>query len=96
MDNYILIDGKPVAEPDIIKWAMWRETADTIVKQDRIGGVFVSTVFLGLDHAFGKGPPMLYETMVFGGPHDKYQERYCTRDEALAGHARAVVMVKQP
>lgn len=29
--------------------------------------VNVSTVFLAIDHAFGDGPPVLYETMIFGG-----------------------------
>jgi hypothetical protein len=28
--------------------------------------VNVSTVFLVLDHNFGSGPPMLFETMIFG------------------------------
>ena len=50
----------------------------------------VSTVFLSMDHGFGKGRPVLYETMIFGGPRDQYQERYCTRAEAEAGHARTV------
>lgn len=31
-----------------------------------IGGIVVSTVFLGLDHQYGDGPPILFETMVFG------------------------------
>lgn len=29
------------------------------------GGIEVSTVFLGMDHAFLDGPPVLWETMVF-------------------------------
>jgi hypothetical protein len=51
--------------------------------------VYVSTVFLGLDHSFGEGPPQLFETMIFGGEHDEYQERYSTWDEAEAGHKKA-------
>ena len=58
------------------------------------GGVHVSTVFLSLNHAFGQGPPVLFETMIFGGPHDDYQERYTTVEEAREGHRRAVELAK--
>ncbi len=51
---------------------------------------YVSTVWLGLDHRFGNGPPLIFESMVFGGPYDQYQERYSTEEEALAGHIRIV------
>ena len=54
--------------------------------------IYVSTVFLGIDHNFGDGPPILYETMVFG-LEDEYQCRYETRVEAESGHDRTVKMV---
>jgi len=51
----------------------------------------VSTVFIGLDHRFfGDGPPLLFESMVFGGPLDGEQFRYPTWDAAAAGHALLV------
>lgn len=50
----------------------------------------VSTVFLGLDHSFGSGPPLLFETLVFGGPFDQEMERYATWVEAEYGHVRMV------
>lgn len=92
-DKYILDDdGNPVPEPDLITWAKWFEKAGPgrQLAKDEINGARVSTVFLGLDHSFGHGPPMLWETMIFGGKHDEYQARYTTRDEALAGHHHAV------
>jgi hypothetical protein len=46
----------------------------------------VSTVFLGLNHAYDQGPPLLFETMVFGGPMDEFMDRYTTEEQALAGH----------
>jgi hypothetical protein len=53
----------------------------------------ISTVWLGIDHGFGMGQqPVIFETMVFGGPHTDWQERYRTEAEALAGHARIVKM----
>lgn len=80
----------------MITWARWLETADRHVAQDFLpGDVRVSIVFLGLDHGFDfKGPPILFETMIFGGEHDQYQDRYATRDEALAGHAKALALAK--
>ena len=53
-----------------------------------IGQVRVSTVFLGLNHAFGDGPPLWFETMVFGGELDQEQERYSTIEQARLGHAQ--------
>lgn len=55
-------------------------------------GVDISTVFLGFDHGFGQGLPILFETMIFGGPYDQWQRRYCTWDEAEAGHRHAVAL----
>lgn len=52
--------------------------------------VEVSTVWIGHNHAFFPGRPQVYETMVFGGPRDQDLERYATRAEAEAGHARWV------
>lgn len=49
--------------------------------------VSVSTVFLGVDHGLMEdGPPVVFESMVFGGPMDQHQDRYCTWDEAMKGH----------
>jgi hypothetical protein len=53
-----------------------------------------STVFIGLDHNWGEGPPLVFETMIFGGEFDQYQYRYSTWAEAEAGHAVAVGMVE--
>lgn len=93
-EKYILVDGEPV-EADLYTWAQWIETRqrEKIVQQDYIGGVKVSTVFLGLNHNWGDGPPILWETMIFGGPHDQYQERYASTD-AVIGHQRALRILR--
>jgi hypothetical protein len=51
--------------------------------------VWVSTVFLVLDHNFGDGPPLLYETMTFSAAEELSDlcNRYCTRAAAEEGHA---------
>lgn len=55
----------------------------------------VSTVFLGVDHQFDPTlPPLLFETMIFGGPNDHERWRYGTWDEAAAGHERIVAALR--
>jgi len=62
-----------------------------VAKTDVAGGSRVSTVFLGVDHRhFGGGPPLLFETMIFGGPLDLSCWRYASWDDAEVGHAMAV------
>lgn len=92
-DKYIL-DGKTPVPANLRTWIRWFETADRHVAQDQIGDVRISTVFLGLDHQFDDGPPLIFETMIFGGEHDQYQTRASTWDEAEAQHAEAVAKVR--
>lgn len=44
----------------------------------------VSTVYLGLNHRWGDGPPLIFETMTFP---DEEQWRYSTEAEAKENHA---------
>lgn len=93
--KYILKDKKVVECKDLMKWARWFQNIDgRRVAQDMVGKVSVSTVFLGLDHSFGEGKPLLFETMIFGGKHDDYQTRYSTWEEAEKGHEEALKLVK--
>lgn len=59
------------------------------------GKILVSTVFLALDHRYYDdiGAPVVFETMIFGGKHNDYQERYETYLEALEGHRKALKLV---
>ncbi len=98
-DKYILDEREePIPCDDLLAWARWFEKADRRVAQTEVGEqAKVSTVFLGLDHRFNESEgdaPVLWETMVFGGPMDQEQERYATRDEALAGHVRMAGRVR--
>lgn len=52
--------------------------------EEQIG--YVSTVFLSLDHAFGGGPPVLWETLVYEKGEEEDQARYRSLEEAKAGH----------
>lgn len=80
-------DGVPRMEPDLLAWAHWFETATLSIAYDRIRGLWVSTIFLGLDHAYGRsGAPILFETAVLDGRRCGYMRRYRAREEALVGH----------
>lgn len=54
----------------------------------------ISTVFIGLDHSFGSGSPLWFETMIFGFPEDHYDHEYTARyetwKEARSGHRAQV------
>lgn len=91
--HYILKDGEPIAVP-LMEWAQWYAVADRRVAETMVGDVRVSTEFLSFDYNFNGGNPILFETMIFGGEHDEYQENYSTREEAMRGHERAVAIVK--
>lgn len=93
---WIQIDGNPIAVDDIAVWAEWISDPDNkIVRKTDVGETEVSTVFLGVNHNFrDEGPPILYETLVFGGPLDQEMYRYATREAAEAGHEAMVKLVQ--
>ncbi len=98
MNDHYILEGKTPKKVDLMTWARWFEAA---IDNRRVGetignapaGAYprtrVSTMFLGLDHSFGDGSPLLFETMIFGGEHDGYQDRCTTWEEAEAMHKKA-------
>jgi hypothetical protein len=88
--HWVLAGRTPVIEPDVLKWARWFETADRRVAFTEVPGGVVSTVFLGLDHNFGDGPPLLFETMSFLDGESEECVRTSAWSEAEAAH-RAMV-----
>lgn len=68
---------------------------ERIVEKTSVGDIEISTVFMPLNHAFDDGPPLVFETMIFGGDLDGEMWRYSTWDEAAAGHAKAVNAAKR-
>ncbi len=96
MTKYILDENdEPVLEPNTLKWAQWYEGGNRVLKQTQVGEVRVSTVFLGLDHSFGQGSPVLWETMVFGGDRDQEMHRYSSKKEAIKHHDELVKELKR-
>lgn len=93
----------PNGTEELLRWALWLEDpAHRRVAWTDIGhGAYVSTIFLGIDHNWAAhGPPILFETMVFvptdigTDPLHHHQDRYCTWDDAVAGHWRIVEWVR--
>ena len=95
MDLWLLDErGEPAPARDIVTWGAWmherRLTGALHIGDTMVGGLRVSTVFLGIDHSFAlHAPPILWETMIFGADAE-YSERYATRADAERGHADAV------
>jgi len=66
-----------------------RRVADTTLAD----GKWVSTVWLGLNHSYGDGPPLIFETMVFPSRDDFTDldcKRYATEEEATTGHKEMI------
>src|ERR1700733_5289480 len=91
LETYVLDEnGDPVREPDMAKYGAFLASDAKVVKQDILpDGTRVSTVFTGIDYC---SPPRLWETMIFGGAHDQYQDRYSSSEDALAGHEKALAL----
>lgn len=72
-----------------------KSAANRIIEQTPIGDLLVSTIFTGIDHAFGTGEKRLFETKVFGLPDDiQPRWRYSTWNQAIREHRRLVVMLE--
>lgn len=92
MSYYYDKEGKKI---DMMEWCkLFEDFNYKVVQQDKLpNGKFVSTVWLGLDHQFGNGPPLIFETMIFpkkGSVDEEYCERYSTLEEAIKGHRKAL------
>jgi len=96
-ERYILDENhKAIPVGDLttrVRW-MQKKKINRVALTQVTPEISVSTVFLGLDHSFGGYPPLLFETIVFGGPMDGEMDRYTTWDEAEAGHEAMVEKVR--
>jgi hypothetical protein len=95
MRHYILDENGSPIRASLWDWAFWFETHSRRVAETTVDDVWISTVFLGLDHSWGEGPPLIFETMVFGEHCALHGEmdRYTTWKQAEEGHAAMVARV---
>ena len=103
---FILVDREPI-EVDVLTWGRQSSERGRTVDGDEVDpwrvaetrwedGAWVSTVFLGLDHSWWEGgPPLIFESMLFGDPDCNGEEEDMTRcstwDQALVMHRQMVV-----
>lgn len=85
MDHYDR-DGNQITMPEWI--GLSATPGYSIVKQDKISGAWISTVWLGIDHGFGHSSvPMIFETLVdWPESEDAEIYRHSTEAEALEVH----------
>jgi len=97
MRNYILDENDIPKQVELMEYYSWKKSLPDDIQtgigftlaRDEKDGVCISTVYLGTDHGYGSGPPVLWETMVFcEGDDDQYCERATSRSEALQVHKR--------
>jgi hypothetical protein len=89
-------DRIPYQCDEIEIWARWlgqeekRRVAKTIIQDTLISTVFTPQFVLP-----SLGTPYLFETMILGGLHHGWTNRYKTWDEAVKGHEKAVELVQE-
>lgn len=92
MSGFYDREGRPITLERFIALRSADPGYKRVAADDIDEDIWVSTVWLGIDHDFtGRGPPVIFETMIFGGPYDGEQWRYCTEGEAFGGHVRIVI-----
>lgn len=93
---FILDGHQAVPTESMSEWhKCFRNSKKRIVDKTQVGEIFVSTVFLGIDHGYGlNSEGLVFETMVFGPDVPHMTTRYRTWDEAEAGHKKIVEEVK--
>jgi len=85
-------DGKPI---DLFEWAKkFEDLSYKVIEQTELrNGLWVSTVWLGLNHCYSEGEPLIFETMVFKNKEigkELDMDRYNTLEEAKEGHKKMV------
>lgn len=92
--------GVPLDGDDIALWTDLMANTNRRVALTKITGGnppevwSVSTVHLGLDHSYGDGPPLIFESMIFDADGiGNEQDRYSTEEQAREGHSAMVAEV---
>src|SRR5271170_7396410 len=100
MTHYYLNDDHTFRPCSLMEWANQFETMDRHIGDDHVSdNAHVSTVWLGTNHNFFGGKPLLFETMIFSRGDeawaDQFQFRYSSWEQAKRGHELAVELIKQ-
>jgi hypothetical protein len=94
--SYFDQEGKPITHD---QWSeLWGDLDERQFRKTTIGRFFISTVWLGMNHRYNDGPPLIFETMIFDEKSNSADigcQRYSTKVEAIAGHEDAIRWVKK-
>ena len=94
MTEFYILDGTlPKSVDTVQEWAAWFEHNARHVGKTDVGVLWVSTVFLGIDHSQGYGKPILFETMIYNNAMKEwmdYQTRCATWEEAIEMHSKGI------
>jgi hypothetical protein len=98
--HYILDDACNPVEVEFDEWVQWFPTADrqiAVTEVDVQGcQAIVSTLFIGVDPRpeipglTWEGAPLLFETLVIGGPLHSSVVKFATVEDAGRGHVVVV------
>lgn len=72
---------------DVHEWGKLKAMPDVWQMADHTDDGYVSTVYLGVSSA---EPPLIFETMVWGGPLDREMWRWPSILEATLGHGQVL------
>lgn len=93
----LMTEARSLGEAGYMEWKrVEAENVDDLEGREH----FVSTVWLGMDHALAfEGRPLIFETMVFCHHEGEcrwsnWQDRYTAEVEAMAGHVFVVEAVR--
>jgi hypothetical protein len=95
-DHFILDeDGEPILAKDLAQWALFLndfEKRHVAITEFTDPAIRISTVFLGINHQHGVGPPLLFETWAEGAVDD--QIRVSSWEEAIQVHRDIVAQMR--
>lgn len=98
IDNhfYRLVEQKPV-RCTLAEYAqVMQDETQRVLAQDQIGDLHISTIFTGIDRNFGRGAPVLFETVVFGLPDELHpQWHHSSWDEAMDHHRQLAASISE-
>lgn len=97
LDRYYVLRGREPVPCDASQCAEEMALGNRVVRRTRLGPFLISTVFLGVNHSFLEGRPILFETMVFEGSSSRETciRRCATWEEAEVQHEATIVLMKK-
>lgn len=88
-------DGNPISMEEWTR--LFGDLEYKTIGKSEVGDYRVSTVWLGLNHSYGDGAMLIFETMIFDSDDYSglFQMRYTTQEQAEIGHRLVVEMLRE-